>query len=110
MPPKTIAPMPTRDEIEQEAAAAEQRAAALREQLWREDQAKIQRQYEAQARWDEDFADSVSRTALDADVDQARAALDQALADDPTVQALAGYLAALRRRSHMILEHNGALS
>ncbi len=102
--------VPNREELEQEAAAAERRAADLRARMRAEDEAAARRRREAQRKFDEDFADGFARSKIDADVDQARQALDAALAADPLVAALADYLTALRRRSHMLLEHSSTLS
>ncbi len=101
---------PAREQLEQEAAAAEQRAADLRARMRAEDEAAARRRREAQRKFDEDFVAGFSRSKIDADVDQARQALDAALAADPLVAALADYLTALRRRSHMLLEHSSTLS
>ncbi|MDP9461724.1 MAG: hypothetical protein M3Q22_16230 [Actinomycetota bacterium] len=105
--PKT-APL-SREQIEAQAADLAAQVAAFQAEDQRRADEEWRRRAAAQHQWDERFAASVSRRQLDADVDQARAALNAALEADPLVQALAGYLAALRRRSHLILEHNSAL-
>jgi hypothetical protein len=105
--PKT-APL-TREQIEAQAADLAAQVAAFQAEDQRRAEEAWRRRAAAQHQWDERFAASVSRSQLNTDVDQARAALDAALEADPLVQALAGYLAALRRRSHVILEHNSAL-
>jgi hypothetical protein len=105
--PKTTAP--TREQIEQEVAAAEQRAAMLREQLWLEDETKRQRRADAQREWDEQFVASTSRAQLFAETEQARAELHAALEENPLIVALGDYFSALRRRSHLVFELNQAL-
>ncbi len=105
--PKT-APL-SREQIEAQAADLAAQVAAFQAEDQRRAEEEWRRRAAAQQQWDQRFAASVSRRQLDDHVDQARAALDAALEADPMVQALAGYLAALRRRSHVILEHNSAL-
>ncbi len=102
------APM-SREQIEAQAADLAAQVAAFQAEDQRRADEEWRRRTAAQQQWDERFAASVSRRQLDDHVDQARAALDAALEADSMVQALADYLAALRRRSHMILEHNSAL-
>ncbi len=109
MPSRTEQP-PTREQIEAQAADLNARLAAIHEEDRREQEQADRRRAEAQRQFDEQFVADFSRAALEADVDQARAELDQALADDPIVQALASYLASLRRRSHGLLEHSSALA
>ncbi len=109
--PRTItAPeQKTREEIEAQAADLAAQVAAFEAEDQRRADEEWRRRAAAQHQWDERFAASVSRTALNTEVDQARAALNAALEADPMVLAFADYLAALRRRSHLILEHNSAL-
>jgi uncharacterized small protein (DUF1192 family) len=107
--PKTTA-APAREQIEQEVAEAEQRAAMLRDQLWREDEAKRQRREDAQREWDEQFVACFSRAQVFADTEQAREDLIAALAENPLIAAFADYFAALRRRSWAIAKHNEALN
>lgn len=101
--------LPTREQIEQEAAAAATRAAELRDQLWQEDQAAHERKLAAQRAFDEQLVAGFSRADVEAEVDQSRAAFDEALATNPLVLALAAYLESLRRRSHAVQEHMSAL-
>ncbi len=100
----------TREQIEAQAADLAAQVAAFEAEDQRRAEEEWRRRAAAQHQWDEQFAASVSRTALNTEVDQARAALDAALEAAPLVLALADYLAALRRRSHVILEHNSALA
>lgn len=106
--PKTTDAPPTREQLEQEAAQAEQRAAMIREQMWLADEAERRRRLDAQRQWDQEFADSHSLEDLERGVVQARAELDAALAETPLVQAVTAYLIALRRRSHMRMEYISA--
>jgi hypothetical protein len=99
----------TREQIEQEAAAAEQRAAMLREQMWLEDEAKRQQRADVQREWDEQFVASISRAQLFSDAERARAELLVALAENLLIAALGDYFTALRRRSHLVFELNQAL-
>ncbi|RZU32707.1 hypothetical protein [Blastococcus saxobsidens] len=109
MPANTkTAATPTREQIEREVAEAEQRAAMLREQIWREDEAKRQRREDAERDWDEQFLASHTLTKLEDGVTKAAQALDQELASNPLVLALAGYYAALRRRSNIRQELSSA--
>lgn len=107
---KTATAEKTREQLESEAAAAEQRAAAIREQMWLADEAERQRRHDAQLEWDRRLVASITPAQLDTDVDQARATLAAALEDNPMVHALADYLTALRRRSHMLLQHDSAMA
>ncbi len=99
----------TREQIEAQAADLAAQVAAFEAEDQRRAEEEWRRRAAAQHQWDERFAASVSRTALNTEVDQARAALDAALEADPLVLALSDFLTALRRRSHVILEHNSAL-
>ncbi len=105
--PKTV-PL-TREQVEQQAADLNAQLAAIREQERLEQEAAADRRAAAQQQFDEQFVAGFSRAALEADVDQARAALDETLAADPLTLALADYLTALRRRSHLFLEQSAAL-
>lgn len=102
--------MPTRAQMEQEAATAASRAEELQQQLLVADQQDHARRLDAQRRFDERHVAGFSRAAIEAEVDRARAELDLALAENPLVIALADYLSALRRRSHAVLEQSSALS
>ena len=106
---KTVTPT-TPDELRAEAERLDAEASALRQELQRQAQASEERRLAAQREWDERYAASFNRAAIEADVDKAKAALDQALAENPLVLALADYLAALRRRSHAVREHMSALN
>ena len=105
--PKIKTP-PTPDELRAQAEQHDAQAHALRLELQRQAQETLERRLAAQREWDEKFVASFNRAEVEADVDKAKAALDQALAENPLVQALSDYLAALRRRSHAVLEHMSA--
>jgi hypothetical protein len=107
MPTKTA---PTREQIEAQAADINTKLAAFHAEDQRQAEEDDRRRAAAQQQWDEQFVTTISRSRLNADVDQARAELDAALADNPLVVALADYLTALRRRSHVIQEQNAALA
>lgn len=106
--PKTTAPR-TADELRNEAERLDAEARALRQELQRQAQEADERRRSAQQAWDERFAAGFSRAAVEADVDQAKAALDEALAANPLVAALADYLTALRRRSWAVQEQMSVL-
>jgi len=106
--PKTTPKTP--DELRAEAERLDAQAGALRQQLQEQAQEAAERRRVAQLAWDERFAAGYSRAAIEADVDQARAALDEALAANPLVGALADYLVAIRRRSHAVLEQMSVLN
>jgi len=106
--PKITVPK-TADEMRAEAERLDAEAGALRQQLQERAQEADERRRVAQLAWDGRFAAGYSRAAIEADVDQAKAALDAALAANPLVTALADYLVALRRRSHAVLEQMSAL-
>lgn len=106
--PKTTA-LPTREQILAEAEVANARAAEVRQQMQQEQQAEHARRFEAQRQFDDQLVAGYSREQVEAEVKQAKATLDQALADNPLVLALADYLTALRRRSHAVQEHMSAL-
>jgi hypothetical protein len=107
--PKIDAPL-TREQIEAQAADINTKLAAFHAEDERRAQEEYRRRAAAQQQWDEQFVATISRSRLNADVDQARAELDAGLADNPLVVALAGYLTALRRRSHVLQEQNAALA
>lgn len=106
MPSKTD--MPSREQIEAEAAQAAARAAELRERLHRHDAEEARRRYEGERAWDEAFVADFSIAALDADVDQAREQLDQTLAESPVVAALVAHAVALNRRRTLTYEARSA--
>ena len=109
MTTKTTAPL-TREQIEKRAAEDAAVLAEFHRQDQEQEQAAARRRAEAQREWDQRFVAGFSRAALEADVDRTRAALDQALAENPLTLALVDHLVALRRRSHALLEHNAALA
>ena len=101
--PKTV------DDLLEEAAAAQARAAEIHAGINAAELKKHEARLEAQRRFDEHFVAGFTRAALDADLAQARAHLDDALARDPLVNALADWQSALRRRAHALQEHMAAL-
>jgi hypothetical protein len=108
MPSKTTAP--TREQIEAQAVDINAKLAAFHAEDQRQAEEGQRRREAAQRELDEQFAASVSRPQLNAEVDRARTELDTALEGNPLVLAFADYLTALRRRSHLILEQNSALA
>lgn len=107
--PKTTIPK-TPDELRQQAARLDAEAGAVREELQRQAQEDHERRTAAQLAFDADLVAGFSRAALEAEVDQAKATLDAAVAANPLVVALSDYLTALYRRSHALAEHMSALS
>ncbi len=106
--PKTTT-IPSRQEIEQQAAELKAKLDVFREQDQQQAVEDHRRKLAAQQEFDEQQVASYSRAAVEADVGQARAALDEALAANPLVVALADHLASLRRRSHAVHEHMATL-
>ena len=100
----------TREQIEQRAAEDAAVLAEFHRHDQEQAQAAAQRRAEAQRMWDEQFVVAFSRAALEADVAQTRAELDEAIAADPVTAALVEHLIAMRRRSHTLSELNGALA
>jgi len=107
---KTTTTPKTPDELRDEAERLDAQAGALRQQLQQQAQEADERRRAATMAWDERYAARYSRAAIEADVDQAKAALDAALAGNPLVVALAAYLTALRGRSHAVVEQQQALN
>jgi hypothetical protein len=105
MPTKTTL---TREQIEAQAADINTKLAAFHAEDQRQAEEQEQRRHAAQRQFDEQLVESTSVAHLNANVEQARADLDAALADNPLVQALSGYLTALRRRSNLLFEVNSA--
>ena len=107
---KTKTTPPTPEQLRAQAEQLDAEAAQLRQELQRQADEERQRRHAAGLAWDEQYVAGFSRARVEADVDQAKAALDRALAENPLVLALADYLAALRRRSHAVAEHMSALN
>ncbi len=105
----TTDPMPTREQIEQQAAELAAQLDAYRQQDAREEQERQQRRAQAEHEYDQQQAAGYSRSALDAQVARARAEFDQQLADTPLVQALADWAVALQRRRNAVYEYSNAL-
>ncbi len=101
----TTDPMPTREDLERQAAEVGAQLDALRQQDAREEQERQQRRAQAEREFDQQQAANYSRRELDAEVTQARAAFDSALADTPLVRTLANYMTALQRRRNSVYAH-----
>ena len=108
MPKTSTAPVDDREELERQAAALNARLAAIHEQERREQEEAARRRGEAEADFDRQLLAAVTPSDLEAEVDRAARELDEALATDPLVVALAGYYTALRRRSNLRQELSSA--
>ncbi len=106
----TVETLPTREELEQQAAAVAAQLDALRQQQERQEQQERQRRAHAEAEYDRQAAAAFSRAQLDNEVAQAREQFDEALANTPLVQALSDYLTALQRRRTATYEHGNVLN
>ncbi len=102
--------LPTREDLERQAAEVGAQLDALRQQEMQREQEEQHRRAQAERAYDVQQAGAYSRTALDAEVAQARAAFDQQLADTPLVQALVDRAVALQRRRNAVYEHVSALN
>ncbi len=98
----------TREELEQQAADLNAQLAAIREQERREQEDAARRRAQAEAEWDQRFLAALTPADLEREVDRAAQVLDEALATNPLVLALAGFLTALRRRSNLRQEISNA--
>ncbi len=112
---KTTAPtvtdaLPTREDLERQAAQVAAQLDALRQQQERQEQQERQRRAHAEQEYDQEQVAAFSRAALNNEVAQARAEFDEALANTPLVRALADYLTALQRRRTATYEHASALT
>ncbi len=107
MPNKTTAPL-TREQLEEQAAELNAQLAAIREQERREQEEAARRRAHLEAEFDRQFLATLTPAQLEADVDQAAQALDEALATNPLVLALSDFLTALRRRSNLRQEISAA--
>ena len=105
MQTKTKTPEALRAEAEKLAVQAAEVQAELDAQTMREWEAEQAALREAA----QTLVDTFDAAALDRDVDDARHALDQAVADLPLTQALADYLGMQYRRNHAHLDLMGAL-
>ncbi len=115
IPRKTTAPtvtdaLPTREDLERQAAEVAEQLAALRQQQEQQEQQERQRRAQAEAEYDQQAVAAFSRAALDNEVAQAREQFDEALARTPVVAAMADYLYALQRRRTATYEHGSALT
>ncbi len=104
MPNKTL----TREQLEQQAADLNAQLSAILAQEQREQEEAARRRAEGEAEFDRQFLATLTPADLEKDVDQAAQALDEALATNPLVLALANFLTALRRRSNLRQEINNA--
>jgi len=108
---KTVTTKTTaRDDLLAEAEAATTRAAEINAAIAAEEFKKHEARLEAQRRWDEQLVAGFSRAKVDAEVAAVKATLDEELAANPLVVALANWQIALRRRSHQIFENTAARS
>ncbi len=105
--PKTTDTL-TRKQLEAQAAELNAQLAAIREQERREQEEVARRRAQAEADFDREFIATLTPADLEQDVDQAAQALDEALATNPLVLALADFLTALRRRSNLRQEISSA--
>ncbi len=103
------APTTDPDALRQQVAELDVRNAEVRQQLAQLETERLHKQQRAQEEFDRELVTSYSRTALDAEVEQARRDLEDRLADNPLIIALADYLTARLRRHHAIAEHIAAL-
>ncbi len=108
MPKTTEATTP--DEIQQQITHLETQGIALRRRLIADGEETQRRQAAAQREFDEQLVAGYTAAAYETEFTDARAALDQALAQNPLVIALADYLTAMRRRRYAAHEHYSALS
>jgi len=104
----TVTKTQSRDDLLAEAAAAQARAAEINATINAEELKKHQARLEAQRQFDEQYVADYSRAAIEAEVADAKAVFDRAIADNPLVLALADYAVALRRRSHKLAEYMNA--
>jgi len=104
MQTKTKTPEALRAEAEKLAVQAAEVQAEIDAQTMREWEAEQAALREAA----QTLVDTFDAAALDRDVDDARHALDQAISDLPTTQALAAWLAAQWVRNHAHLDLMGA--
>ncbi len=114
-PRKTTAPtvtdaLPTREDLERQAAEVGAQLNALRQQEMQSEQEQQRRRAQAEHEFDRQQAAAWSRKALDAEVAQARAAFDAALAGNALVRALADWATALQRRRNAVYDHVFALN
>ncbi len=106
----TVETLPTREQIEQQAAELAAQIDAYRQQDAREEQERQRRRAEAEREYDQQAVAIFSHAALTDDVARARAQFDAALADTPVVRALADYMTALQRRRALTYEYSSALN
>ena len=106
MPSKTA---PTREQIEQQAAELAAQVEAFREQDRQRQEQEWQRRAQADHDYDEQLVANYSRRELDADVDQARVAFGEALAENPLILALADYMTAMQRARTATYDYANAL-
>lgn len=104
------ATIPTRQQVEQQAAELAAQVDAFREQDQQQAAEDQQRKVEAQRVFDEQLVGGYSSDADEAEVRQARDTLEAALRDNPLVRAFADYTTSLRQVSHRQYEASAALT
>ncbi len=108
MPSKTA--LPTRQEVEQQAADLAAKLDAFRQQDQQQAAVDQQRRTKAHEEFDRQFVADYRSAADEADVRQARETLEVALRENPFVRAFADYVTTLRRVSHRQAEVSAALT
>ncbi len=101
-------PEPTRDQLQAEAEQHLLKAAELRRQLEERAAEEQRRRAQGERAWDEEFIAAHPRATLNAQVDQARERLDQALVDSPLVAAISDFATAEARRRTLSYELQSA--
>ncbi len=112
---KTTAPtvtdtLPSREQIEQQAAELAAQIAAYQQQDLQEEQERQLRRTQAEHEFDQQRAANYSRRELDAEVARARAEFDDSLAETALVRTLADWAVALQRRRDAVYEHVSRLN
>ncbi len=106
--PTVTDPLPTREDLERQAAEVGAQLDAIRQQQELQEQQERQRRAHAEQAYDQEQITAFSRAALDNEVAQAREQFDEALARTPVVAAMADYLYALQRRRTATYEYGSA--
>ncbi len=102
--------MPSREQLEQQAAEIGAQLDALRQQQELQEQQERQRRAHAGQEYDQQAAASYSRRELDDAVALARAQFDDSLAETALVRTLADWVVALQRRRDAVYEHVSRLN
>ncbi len=100
----------TRETLEDRAARVAAELAAIREEESKHQQAELERLAQHHASFDAAIVADYDRAALDAEVEAARQALHQVIAEHPLTQALKGYYFAASRRREVVDQHFAALA